>query len=123
MSINFLIVCVAMIVAALTLLLVPLLRNVPGEGTDKTPPPRAVPMAVLLICAATLPVAAMLSWVGQPDAALERLGSNQLVRHFLMAHTEQLQNAASVVPGGQPGHDLFEAIDATDLPHEAVVVE
>jgi cytochrome c-type biogenesis protein CcmH len=55
-SITFLIVCVVMVVAALALLLVPLLRNVPAEGKDKAPVPRAVPMAVLLMIA--LPLAA-----------------------------------------------------------------
>jgi cytochrome c-type biogenesis protein CcmH len=45
-----------MVVAALALLLVPLLRNVPAEGKDKAPVPRAVPMAVLLMIG--LPLAA-----------------------------------------------------------------
>ena len=56
MSITFLIVCVVMVVAALALLLVPLLRNVPAEGKAKAPAPRAVPMAVLLMIG--LPLAA-----------------------------------------------------------------
>lgn len=56
MSITFLIVCVVMVVTALALLLVPLLRNVPGEGADKAAAPRAVPMAVLLMVG--LPLAA-----------------------------------------------------------------
>jgi len=55
-SITFLIVCVVMVVAALALLLVPLLRNVPAEGKAKAPAPRAVPMAVLLMI--VLPLAA-----------------------------------------------------------------
>jgi len=55
-SITFLIVCVVMVVAALALLLVPLLRNVPAEGNAKAPAPRAVPMAVLLMIG--LPLAA-----------------------------------------------------------------
>jgi cytochrome c-type biogenesis protein CcmH len=55
-SITFLIVCVVMVVAALALLLVPLLRNVPAEGKGKAPAPRAVPMAVLLMIG--LPLAA-----------------------------------------------------------------
>jgi cytochrome c-type biogenesis protein CcmH len=55
-SITFLIVCVVMVVAALALLLVPLLRNVPAEGKAKAPAPRAVPMAVLLMIG--LPLAA-----------------------------------------------------------------
>jgi len=55
-SITFLIVCVVMIVAALSLLLVPLLRNVPGEGKDKASLPRSVPLAVVLMVG--LPLAA-----------------------------------------------------------------
>ena len=56
MSTTFLIVCVVMIVAALSLLLVPLLRNVPGEGKDKASLPRSVPLAVVLMVG--LPLAA-----------------------------------------------------------------
>ena len=56
MSISFLIACVVMIVAALAMVLVPLLRNVPGEGKGKAPLPRAVPLAVVLMV--VLPLAA-----------------------------------------------------------------
>lgn len=56
MSTSFLIACVVMIVAALALVLVPLLRNVPGEGKNKAPLPRAVPLAVVLMV--VLPLAA-----------------------------------------------------------------
>lgn len=56
MSITFLIVCVAMIVAALALLLVPLLRDVPPEGKGQPALPRAVPLAVVLMVG--LPLAA-----------------------------------------------------------------
>lgn len=56
MSIYFLIGCVVMIVAALALLLVPLLRNEPGEGKGKAPLPRSVPLAVVLMV--VLPLAA-----------------------------------------------------------------
>ncbi|MCM2312649.1 MAG: hypothetical protein NDI84_14715 [Steroidobacteraceae bacterium] len=56
MSITFLLVCVAMIVGALALLLVPLLRNVPAEGKGQAALPRAVPLAVLLMIG--LPLAA-----------------------------------------------------------------
>lgn len=56
MSTSFLIACVVMVVAALAVVLVPLLRNVPGEGKDKAPLPRAVPLAVVLMIA--LPLAA-----------------------------------------------------------------
>jgi cytochrome c-type biogenesis protein CcmH len=55
-SISFLIACVVMIVAALAVILVPLLRNVPGEGKGKAPLPRAVPVAVVLMV--VLPLAA-----------------------------------------------------------------
>jgi cytochrome c-type biogenesis protein CcmH len=55
-SISFLIACVVMVVAALAMVLVPLLRNVPGEGKGKAPLPRAVPLAVVLMVA--LPLAA-----------------------------------------------------------------
>jgi len=55
-STTFLIVCVVMVVAALALLLVPLLRNVPGEGKKKEPLPRSVPLAVVLMVG--LPLAA-----------------------------------------------------------------
>jgi cytochrome c-type biogenesis protein CcmH len=55
-SISFLIACVAMVVAALAMVLVPLLRNVPGEGKGKAPLPRAVPLAVVLMV--VLPLAA-----------------------------------------------------------------
>jgi cytochrome c-type biogenesis protein CcmH len=55
-STSFLIACVVMIVAALALLLVPLLRNVPGEGKSKAPLPRSVPLAVVLMVG--LPLAA-----------------------------------------------------------------
>jgi cytochrome c-type biogenesis protein CcmH len=55
-STSFLIACVVMIVAALALLLVPLLRNVPGEGKNKAPLPRSVPLAVVLMVG--LPLAA-----------------------------------------------------------------
>lgn len=53
---TFLIVCVVMVVAALALVLVPLLRNVPAEGKDRGPAPRAVPAAVALMV--ILPLAA-----------------------------------------------------------------
>lgn len=56
MSITFLIVCVVMIVAALALLLVPLLRDVPPEGKGHAASPRAVPLAVVLMIG--LPLAA-----------------------------------------------------------------
>lgn len=56
MSTSFLIACVVMIVAALALVLVPLLRNVPGEGKNKAPLPRSVPLAVVLMIG--LPLAA-----------------------------------------------------------------
>lgn len=56
MSTSFLIACVVMIVAALALVLVPLLRNVPGEGKNKSPLPRSVPLAVVLMV--VLPLAA-----------------------------------------------------------------
>lgn len=56
MSITFLIGCVVMIVAALALLLFPLLRNVPGEGKAKAPLPRSVPIAVATMV--ILPLAA-----------------------------------------------------------------
>ena len=56
MSTSFLIACVVMIVAALALVLVPLLRNEPGEGKNKAPLPRAVPLAVVLMV--VLPLAA-----------------------------------------------------------------
>lgn len=56
MSIYFLIGCVVMVVAALALLLVPLLRNEPGEGKGKAPLPRSVPLAVVLMIG--LPLAA-----------------------------------------------------------------
>lgn len=56
MSTSFLIACVVMIVAALALMLVPLLRNVPGEGKAKAPLPRSVPLAVVLMV--VLPLAA-----------------------------------------------------------------
>jgi cytochrome c-type biogenesis protein CcmH len=45
-----------MVVAALALLLVPLLRNVPAEGKGKSPLPRSVPLAVVLMVG--LPLAA-----------------------------------------------------------------
>jgi len=48
-STSFLIFCVVMIVAALAIVLVPLLRNVPGEGKNKQPLPRSVPLAVVLM--------------------------------------------------------------------------
>jgi cytochrome c-type biogenesis protein CcmH len=48
-STSFLIFCVVMVVAALALVLVPLLRNVPGEGKNKQPLPRSVPLAVVLM--------------------------------------------------------------------------
>ena len=46
---TFLIVCAVMIVAALALVLVPLLRAEPAQGKDKASAPRAVPMAVVLM--------------------------------------------------------------------------
>jgi cytochrome c-type biogenesis protein CcmH len=45
-----------MIVAAVAIVLVPLLRNVPGEGKNAKPAPRAVPAAVAMMIA--LPLAA-----------------------------------------------------------------
>jgi cytochrome c-type biogenesis protein CcmH len=45
-----------MVVAALVLVLVPLLRDVPGEGKRKEPLPRSVPLAVVLMIG--LPLAA-----------------------------------------------------------------
>ena len=56
MTTSFLIACVVMVVAALAMVLVPLLRNVPGEGKNKAPLPRAVPLAVVLML--VLPLAA-----------------------------------------------------------------
>jgi cytochrome c-type biogenesis protein CcmH len=53
---TFLIVCAVMIVAALVMMLVPLLRNVPAEGKGETAAPRAVPAAVAVMVA--LPLAA-----------------------------------------------------------------
>lgn len=53
---TFLVGCAVMIVAALVLVLVPLLRNVPAEAQGKMPAPRAVPAAVILMVA--LPLAA-----------------------------------------------------------------
>jgi cytochrome c-type biogenesis protein CcmH len=53
---TFLILCAAMIVAALVLVLVPLLRAVPAETQGEKPAPRAVPAAVALMVA--LPFAA-----------------------------------------------------------------
>jgi cytochrome c-type biogenesis protein CcmH len=55
-STSFLIFCVVMVVAALALVLVPLLRNVPGEGKNKQPLARSVPLAVVLMIG--LPLAA-----------------------------------------------------------------
>jgi cytochrome c-type biogenesis protein CcmH len=53
---TFLIVCAVMVVAAVALVLVPLLRNVPATAKGEQPAPRAVPAAVLLMIA--LPLAA-----------------------------------------------------------------
>lgn len=53
---TFLIVCAVMIVAALVMMLVPLLRNVPAEGKGEAAAPRAVPAAVAVMVA--LPLAA-----------------------------------------------------------------
>jgi cytochrome c-type biogenesis protein CcmH len=53
---TFLIVCVVMVVAALALVLVPLLRSVPATAKGAAPAPRAVPAAVVLMVA--LPLAA-----------------------------------------------------------------
>jgi cytochrome c-type biogenesis protein CcmH len=53
---TFLILCAVMIVAALALVLVPLLREVPAEKKGQAPAPRAVPAAVALMVA--LPLAA-----------------------------------------------------------------
>ena len=53
---TFLIVCAVMVVAALALVLVPLLRNVPAPAKGDKPAPRAVPAAVVLMVA--LPLAA-----------------------------------------------------------------
>jgi len=47
-----------MVVAALALVLVPLLRNVPAEGKNKAPLPRSVPLAVVLMI--VLPLGATL---------------------------------------------------------------
>ena len=52
----FLILCAVMIVAALALVLVPLLREVPAEKKGQAPAPRAVPAAVALMV--ILPLAA-----------------------------------------------------------------
>ncbi len=53
---TFLLLCAVMIVAALAIMLVPLLRNVPAEGKDAKVAPRAVPAAVALMV--VLPLAA-----------------------------------------------------------------
>ena len=53
---TFLLLCAVMIVAALVIMLVPLLRNVPAEGKDAKVAPRAVPAAVALMV--VLPLAA-----------------------------------------------------------------
>lgn len=53
---TFLLLCAVMIVAALVVMLVPLLRNVPAEGKDAKVAPRAVPAAVALMV--VLPLAA-----------------------------------------------------------------
>ena len=46
---TFLILCAVMVVAALALVLVPLLRNRPAAAKGETPLPRSVPVAVLLM--------------------------------------------------------------------------
>jgi cytochrome c-type biogenesis protein CcmH len=46
---TFLIVCAVMIVAALALVLVPLLRNEPAGAKGEKPVPRSVPLAVVLM--------------------------------------------------------------------------
>jgi len=51
---TFLIVCAVMVVAALALVLVPLLRNVPAPAKGEKPAPRAVPAAVVLMVALPL---------------------------------------------------------------------
>jgi len=53
---TFLIGCAVMIVAALALVLVPLLRNVPAPAKGEKPAPRAVPASVVFMV--TLPLAA-----------------------------------------------------------------
>lgn len=53
---TFLIGCAVMIVAALVMMLVPLLRNEPAEGKGEAAAPRAVPAAVAVMVA--LPLAA-----------------------------------------------------------------
>lgn len=53
---TFLLLCAVMIVAALAIMLVPLLRNVPAEGKGAKVAPRAVPAAVALMV--VLPLAA-----------------------------------------------------------------
>ena len=46
---TFLILCAVMVVAALALVLVPLLRNRPAAAKGETPAPRSVPLAVVLM--------------------------------------------------------------------------
>ena len=46
---TFLIVCAVMIVAALAMVLVPLLRNEPAGAKGEKPAPRSVPLAVVLM--------------------------------------------------------------------------
>jgi len=53
---TFLLLCAVMIVAALAMMLVPLLRNLPAEGKHAKVAPRAVPAAVALMV--VLPLAA-----------------------------------------------------------------
>lgn len=55
---TFLIVCAVMIVAALALVLVPLLRNAPAAAKGEKPLPRAVPAAVVLMVAVPLAASA-----------------------------------------------------------------
>lgn len=62
MTTPFLIVCVVMVVAALALLLVPLLRDVPGDDKSRAPLPRSVPFAVVLMVVLPLAATAFYGW-------------------------------------------------------------
>jgi cytochrome c-type biogenesis protein CcmH len=105
---TFLIVCAVMVVAALVLVLVPLLRAEKPAGKNEPPPARAVPAAVVLMVALPLGASAFYSatsnfpWDNQA-AATSPMGEHAQGAGSMDAVTAQLEARLAANPGDQEG--------------------
>ena len=104
---TFLIVCAVMVVAALALLLVPLLRNVPAAAKGEVPAPRAVPAAVALMVAVPLAASAFYgstsNFPWENPAALATQGGHAETGGSMGEVTAQLEARLEQNPGDAEG--------------------